>query len=149
MKNILKILNPISDKLFEHRRTIFKLKNIVVFFLVVHLLSCLYSTYESGYCVNCTELTAPKVGWGQDALEVQEKLETFNNQKVYRPFANTQEYLISFSLIYFPTLLYFIFALGLTYTAIRFVGLLIGKVFFGDESQIRRLSKIFETKKKR
>jgi hypothetical protein len=116
--------------------------------MVVHLLSCLYSTYQSGYCVNCTELTPPELKWGQDPLELQEGMEKFNSQKTYRPFASTKEYLISFSLIYFPTLLYFIMALGLTYAGIRFIGLVVAKVFFGDESRLKHLGKIFKGMKK-
>ena len=145
MNRILKILNNISNILFHNRKAIFKLRNIVIFFLVVHLLSSLYSTYQSGYCINCTELTIPKFQWGQDPLELQQLTEEFNDKKIYRPFTNFKEYMISFSLVYFPTLIYFILALGLTYTLIRFVGLVIAKLFFGDESQIKRLGKIFKS----
>jgi len=149
MEKILNILNKLSSKLFEYRKTIFKLKNIVIFFMVLHLLSSLYGTYQSGYCVNCSELTPPQVKWGEDPLVLQERTENFNSQKTYRPFDSTKEYLISFSIVYFPTLLFFMLAIGLTYTMIRFVGLVIAKVFFGDETRLKRMWKKIKGLEKR
>jgi len=148
MEKILKHINKLSNKLFEHRIKIFKIKNLIIFLFVIHLITSLYSTYQSGYCVNCTELTVPDIRWGQDPVELQEGMEEFNAKKIYRPFTSTKEYLMSFSLLYFPTLLYFIVAITLTYTLIRFIGLVIAKTFFGNQTHIKRIWEIFKGAKK-
>ena len=148
MEKILRHINKLSDKLFEHRIKIFKIRNLIIFLMGVHLLISLYGTYQSGYCVNCTELTIPELQWGQDPLVIQEGMEQFNTQKIYRPFTSTKEYLISFSLTYFSTLLYFIVVITLTYTIIRFIGLVVVKLFFGDRTPIKRIWEIFKGVKK-
>ena len=129
MKKVLDTISRFLFKIYNTRR-IFTRKRVVIGALLFHLVGVIISLFMSGVCVNCHEIATFETKWGEEPFEIEERMEEIVNQKEYRPFANSKEFIVSFINLYVPQIFILILLIGAFHLGEELLALVVWFIFY-------------------